>query len=400
MSAVTAGASEATDRESGTPRRGRSAAAWAGIAVGVLAAGVAVAAIAGIATMPAQGLLDPEAAGPDGSRAVAQILGDRGVQVEIARDRDRALALLDEGRSTLAITATAPLDDEDLDELVSAASDVVLLEPRARDLRMYFGDAASAGYADETVAPDCELPAARSSGAISPGEVYTPGDAELTCYPAAGGFGLLATSHPDDPDARIVAVDATAVATNAVLAEDANAALSLNLLGRTGTVVWYLPALGDGSRPLPPELGELTPPWVSPSIGLLVLAAIAAAVWRGRRFGPLVAENLPVTVRQSETTEGRARLYALAADPVHALDQLRRDTLQRIARMLGLGASAEAGAIADAAAARLSADRSRVRGILLDDLPRTDRDLVDAADRLREVEDAVRLSVRPERKPS
>ena len=382
------------------PRRGRAALAWAAIAAGVVAAAIGVAAIAGIGTMPAMGLLDPDAAGPDGSRAVTQLLRDRGVQVEVVRDRPSALAALQRGERTLAITATAPLDDDDLDGLIAAASDVVALEPRSRDLRVLFGDAASAGFADATVTADCSLPIAEAAGTATPGEVFTPGDATAACFPSGDGFGLLVGPHPEAADGIVAAFDATAIATNEHLADEGHAALALNLLGRTGTVVWYVPSFGDGSMPVAPSLGELTPPWVTPAIVVLAISAVAAAIWRGRRFGPLVAENLPVTVRQSETTEGRARLYASAADPVHALDQLRRDALVRIARLLGLGATSDAGAIADAAAARLSADRGRVRGILLDDLPRTDRDLVDAADRLREVEAAVRLSVRPERNPS
>lgn len=376
------------------PSRRRSAAGWAGVVAGLVAAGLAIAAVAGIATMPAMGVLDPEAAGPEGSRAVVEVLRDRDVVVEVARDRDTALAALERGDATLAIADTAPLDDADLDELVAAASDLVVLQPRSRDLRVLFGDATSAGFADVDAAPSCALPEAEVSGPISPGEIFTPGAADLTCYPVADGFGLIATAEGTE---LTVALDGTAVLSNERLADGGNAALALNVLGRTGTVVWYLPALGDGSITAAPSLGELTPPWVTPAMLLLLTVAIVAGVWRGRRFGPLVAENLPVTVRASETTEGRARLYAAAADPVHALDQLRRDTLRRIARMLGLGPAADAGTIADGAAARLSADRTRVRGILLDDLPRTDRDLVDAADRLRELEEAVHRTVRPER---
>lgn len=375
-------------------RRSRSVLGWAAVTTGLLVAGIAVAAIAGINTMPAQGLLDPEAAGPEGSLALAELLRDRGVEVKIARDRTAALQALEGGDATLAIADTAPLDDDDLRELRDAASGVVLLEPRTRDLRVLLGDPRSAGFGDgSAAAPSCDLPAAAVSGPVRPGEVFTGEGADRTCYAAGDGYGLIVSGRGAD---TVVALDATALLVNERLAEAGNAALGLNLLGGTGTVVWYLPSIGDGSLTAAPSLGELTPPWVTPSILLLVASAVAAAIWRGRRFGPLVAENLPVTVRASETTEGRARLYAASADPVHALDQLRRETLRRIARLLGLGA-ADAGAIADAAASRIGDDRARVRGILLDDLPRNDRDLVDAADRLREVEAAVLRSVRPER---
>lgn len=373
--------------------RTRSVLAWAGIAAGVLVAGLGVAAIAGIGTMPAQGLLDPEAAGPEGSRALVEVLRDRGVEVDVARDRTSALAALGEGGATLAIADTAPLDDDDLEDLASAAAGTVLLEPRTRDLRLLLGGAQSGGFVDELTAPACDFPDAAVSGSVRPGEVFTADGLGIACYPAGAGFGLVGTGSGPD---RVIALDATSLLVNRHLAEDGHAALGLNLLGGTGRVVWYLPALGDGSLTAAPSLGELTPPWVTPAILLLLGSVVAAGIWRGRRFGPLVAENLPVTVRASETTEGRARLYAAAAEPVHALDQLRRDSLRRLARLLGLGA-ADAGAIADAAAARLDTDRARVRGILLDDLPRNDRELVDAADRLRELEAAVHRTVRPER---
>lgn len=373
--------------------RTRSVLAWAGIAAGVLVAGLGVAAIAGIGTMPAQGLLDPEAAGPEGSRALVEVLRDRGVEVDVARDRTSALAALGEGGATLAIADTAPLDDDDLEDLASAAAGTVLLEPRTRDLRLLLGGAQSGGFVDELTAPACDFPDAAVSGSVRPGEVFTADGLDIACYPAGAGFGLVGTGSGPD---RVIALDATSLLVNRHLAEDGHAALGLNLLDGTGRVVWYLPALGDGSLTAAPSLGELTPPWVTPAILLLLGSVVAAGIWRGRRFGPLVAENLPVTVRASETTEGRARLYAAAAEPVHALDQLRRDSLRRLARLLGLGA-ADAGAIADAAAARLDTDRARVRGILLDDLPRNDRELVDAADRLRELEAAVHRTIRPER---
>ena len=108
-----------------------------------------------------------------------------------------------------------------------------------------------------------------------------------------------------------------------------------------------------------------------------------------------MAERLPVTVRAAETTEGRARLYAHARDAVHAADQLRIGALGRLGRMLGLGPSASAPEIADAAAARTGFDRGAVRGILIDELPRTDADLVDLDRRLRSLEQAVHASVRP-----
>ena len=88
-----------------------------------------------------------------------------------------------------------------------------------------------------------------------------------------------------------------------------NAALALNLLGGSRTHDWYLPTLADVPATGPASLADLTPGWVTPVMVLLFAVALAAAMWRGRRGGPLVSENLPVVVRAEETMEVRARLY-------------------------------------------------------------------------------------------
>ncbi|MCR2818100.1 DUF4350 domain-containing protein [Microbacterium sp. zg.Y1090] len=375
----------------------RRAGAWALIAAAILAIGAGSAAMLAAGEWTERDALDPASVGPTGTRALAEVLRGQGVEVTVARDRTTAERALAAGGATLVITDTAPLDDATLRDIAGAAADVVLVDPRSRDLRLLLG-AQSAGVGDGADAePGCALPDAERSGTIVPGAVFTAPSGVTACYPSGDGYGLLLA----ETDAgRIVALDARELFSNAGLAEDGNAALAAHLLGRNDEVVWYLPALGDGALPdTAPSLGELTPDWVTPAIVVLLASASAAMLWRGRRFGPLVAETLPVTVRASETTEGRARLYARARDAVHAADQLRMGTLDRLARTLGLGPAAAAPEIADAAAARLGIDRARVRGILMDDLPADDGELVALADALENLETAVRDAVRPERNP-
>lgn len=374
------------------PGRRRAVAGWAAVGVALLVVGGAAAAIAGISQMPASGLLDPESAAPDGSRALARVLEDHGVEVTVARDRRAAAEALG-APSTLVLGDTAPLSDEALTALAEQASDVVLLEPRSRDLRILLTGSSAAGVADGSAAPECPLPDARRSGEIAPGTVFSASASVIGCYPSGGGHGLLVS---DTDGGRTVAVDGTALFTNESLAEAGNAALGVNLLGRHGDLIWYLPALQDSDLAAAPTIGELTPEWVTPAIALLAASALAAAVWRGRRFGPLVAETLPVSVRAGETTAGRAQLYARAGDAVHAADELRIGTLTRLARLLGLGPGASAFEISDAAAAHLGVDRRELADDLLHSLPRTDRDLVDLATRLSAIEDALTRAVRPD----
>ncbi len=249
--------------------------------------------------------------------------------------------------------------------------------------------------ADELAAPECDLAEALRSGAVAPGMVFESDDA-TACYPAGAGSGLLVR---DDGVRRIAAIDARPLFVNESLAQDGNAALAINLLGRHAVVVWYVPSILDTDlEGGDPSLGELTPPWVSPVLVILLFAGVAAAVWRGRRFGPLVVERLPVTVRANETTQGRGRLYERSRDAAHAAAQLRAAALTRLARRLGLGPAARADQVADAAAARTGLDRRAVHAVLIDDIPHSDADLVGLRARLRDLEEAVHAATRPERK--
>jgi len=342
--------------------------------------------------------LDPDSAGPSGTRALAAILRDHGIEVKVVRDRAAAAESLTLGPATLVLPDAPALSDDAVAGLADGAADVVLIEPRARTLDLLLPGSAPAGVAsDGSIDPDCDVQDAVRAGALAPRGLYSAGDGTSACYPAGEGFGLLV----DTTDrGRVSAVDGRALFTNEHLAENGNAALAANLMGRHPLVVWYVPGIGDTDlADTNPSLGELTPPWVSPVIVLLLIAGVAAGIWRGRRFGPLVAERLPVTVRAAETTEGRARLYARARDPLHAADRLRIGALRRLASLLGLAVNAAAPEIADAAAGRVGLDRRAVRGILIDDIPRSDADLVALSTRLRELEDAVRAAVRPERSP-
>jgi hypothetical protein len=129
---------------------------------------------------------------------------------------------------------------------------------------------------------------------------------------------------------------------------------------------------------------------------LLGIVALAAALWRGRRFGPLVVEDLPVTVRASETMEGRARLYQRSSARRRALDALRVGTVARLASALRLGRAASVEEVAWAVADRLRRDPQQVRQLLLDADPATDAELVRLSDELLVLERDLRAALATE----
>ncbi|MFS0893322.1 DUF4350 domain-containing protein [Microbacterium sp. 179-I 3D3 NHS] len=367
-------------------RRLRSALGWGAIVLLVLV--VAAVSIGVSATSPAAGgTLDPEGRDDTGALAVAEILRDRGVEVTVSRSRIDARAAIDDD-TTLVMTNPFTLTDDGLADLIRPASRIVVLSTGTHLLdQLDIGENASGSTT--SAAADCPVPEFAEVGTIRPDRMFSPADGVTACFGDADAGAVLVD---DRDDRRRVVVEATKLFSNAYLAENGNAALALALLGQTERVVWYVPSFDDsdieGQAPQD-ALGSLTPAWVTPAILLLLAAGIAAAIWRGQRFGPLVAETLPVTVRASETMHGRARLTARAADAPHAASALRDGARRRLARRLGLAVHAAVDEVADAASDRLRIPRGTLQSLLDGPPPADDRELIELARRLDELEDAV-----------
>lgn len=364
---------------------------WLAIVLALVLLGGAGAVIAQSTQTATRERFDPESAGPEGTRALTRILAEHGVSIEVVRDRDAAIrAVGSAGPATLVLPDSPLISDALLTQLTDAATDVVIADPAARSVRLLL-DARIAGFGTaDAVTPACALPEAERAGPIVVGMTFTAPGTAIGCYPVDDGYGLLAA---DRGAGRVVAVDGTELFTNTHLAENGNAALAIGLMGRQRTLIWYVPTIGD-SEAGGATLGELTPRWVSPAIVLLIVVVIAAALWRGRRFGPLVAETLPVTVRASETTAGRGRLYANARDPQHAARALQAAASARLAARLGLAASATPEAVADAVATRTGRPRDEVSDVLAGAV-HSDRELVALFSRLTDLETAVHAATRP-----
>lgn len=337
---------------------------------------------------------------PAGAQAVVEVLRDQGVAVTVASSLDDAINRSEATDAALFVhDGDALLDGEQWALLADSTPRLVVAAPGFTALRAIAPGVATAGVADDTSrAAQCDIPAATRAESLT-GALRSLSTAEadgdvVGCFPDDDG----AFAFVDTGDVALVAD--TAVFANESIVDGGAAALALGLLGERENLVWYLPVITDVDAGTAPTLAEITPGWVSPAITLLIVATVAAGVWRGRRLGPLVAEDLPVVVRASETMEGRARLYARTSDRGHALDALRAGTLGRLARHLGLGATAPAREIADAASGLLDADRSAIHTLLIDDAPRSDRDLVTMARALHDLEERAIDTIRPRTTPT
>lgn len=391
-----------------TPTLGRTmrrSVFWVVIALVLLVVAVAGLGLrgAGVAGDP----LSPANAAPDGSKALVEVLRSQGVDVEFTETlEDTEDAVGDFDQTTLLIyDPDVFLSDFKLREAAKLAEHVVIVNPNFDQLRQLAPEVSLAGVVPQTLRDDCDLTAADRAGEVSgdsTGYRLTDDDADaVECFGSGDGvYSLIQLSSQQQttsgaPDQRTTVLGTWSALANDTITRDGNAALALNLLGEHETLVWYLPGIGDLEGTGAGAAEAATPPWLTPAIGLLMLAGLAAAIWRGRRLGPLVIENLPVTVRASETMLGRARLYERSGSRLRALDALRIGTVQRLARASGLSRHATVDEVIIAVAALSGRPQSDVRDLLLDREPATDPELVQLSDELLVLERDVASATRP-----
>ena len=339
--------------------------------------------------------LDPRSYAPTGTHALAALLDQRDVHVEV--ETSVAAAQTQAGSNTTLVVANPDrLDDSQLATLAAVPTDLVVigagpLELGALDLGVHPGG--SAFFDTATVAPQCSLQAAVTAGPIAAGpDAYEEPDDGVGCYPVADGYALVSVAR----GGRQVTLlgDGTPL-TNGQLAKQGNAALALGLLDAHPGVVWLAPPLlasasGTTTRP---SLVDLLPSRLKWALLQLVIAVVLLALWRGRRLGRLVPEALPVVVRQAETVVGRARLYRRARSYDQAADALRSGTRDRLARRLGFAPGTGHDGLAVAISARLHGRDGRgvreVETLLYGPAPADDRALVELARALETLEQEV-----------
>lgn len=347
----------------------------------------------------------PENAGPTGARALVEVLRQQGVEVIPVGSLDEALAASADPATTTVLLHDPDLlfDSARMDELDGLGSSLVLVAPTVDLLDRYAPGIALGGEADADgeVVADCDVPAAARAGQIVPGSASLQpsgtGDAADFCYPDQDGLAHLATATappsigPDLPVAVLPDADSF---DNESIATRGNAALALGLLGENQRLIWYHPTFADLPAGAPPTTAELTPEWVTPLMLTFLAVFVAAALWRGRRMGPLVVEDLPVQVPAGETIEGRARLYRRSSARGHSLDALRIGTVSRLAVLLKLPRTAPVETVLRATAALLGRPLPEIGELLIEREPRSDAALVEAANDLLRLESAVRDALR------
>jgi len=337
--------------------------------------------------------LDPENPRPNGAQAVARVLANRGVEVEIVRS-SAELDRTDVTDATIVVTSSRHLGKSTYGALLahSGDADIVVVNPDPATAKLFAArsrprvvlrdrpveaECANVRLSGLTLGVDQALAYKAYPGSCfatsSRGAIYTPVGRNRAFFGAGNSF-----------------------ANDEITRED-NAAIALRLLGEHDHLIWYVPSLADLEAGDEVGLSTLLPRWLEPGLWLGAFTLLGLMVWRARRLGPLVTEPLPVAVKAIETTQSRSRLYRKAGDRQHAAAALQAAACARAAERLGLPRSA--------GPARVAADLARHTGRSVEELhalllpgfappPHTDKELINLATTLATLDDELRKAPR------
>lgn len=386
-----------TDSTVSTPRlrtTGRRALFWVIIAVLVVAFVAGTFALTG--TAQDKNRLSATNPHTNGAQALVAVLRADGVDVTSPSSLAEAVADASSRADSTTVMVYDPdsiLSTAQYNSLSEAATRVILIEPDTAALDSLAPSVEHAGAIAATVQQaNCDDPAAESAGTVSGlahGYRIANSVDATGCFGSDGAFAMVQVRGASQ---SVTVLGTTTTFTNGSITTDGNAALALRLFGADKHLVWYLPTFADSS--VQQDGVVPNPPWVLLAIVLAGIVLVAAGIWRGRRFGPVVVERMPVFVRASETLEGRSRLYQRSSARTHALDALRIGAVARIARRCGLPARATVDEVIAAIVRVTGRSPQDVRALLVDSKPATDTDLLRLSDELAQLEADVASGVR------
>ena len=379
-------------------RRWRAPAATVAL---ILTGGVLIAMLGAGPATTAQ--LDPRDVGPAGAHALAALLAGQGKHVSRVDTVAAALARAREPGTAVVIADPGRIASSSLPRLSAAPADLLIIAPGRGALAGLAPGVTLAAEADvASYPPRCSWPGARLAGAADMGGLLfgPPARGGWRCYPAGGAAATrIAGTKPGQAapagragyaslvryqrGGRVITVLGTGTPlTNHDLGNNGNAALALNLLASDARIVWLMPGPVAGAAARSGSVEGLIPRPVYLVIAEIAVALVLAALWRMRRFGPLVVEPLPVVVRASETAEGHGRLYRSRRARGRAAAALRAAAVARITTRTGLPQTASPEAVCRELARRTGRGEGQIHAMLFGPAPGDDAALVKLADDL------------------
>ncbi len=331
--------------------------------------------------------LDPRSTTPDGTKALALLLNGLGAHVDLGRTAPSST-------DGVALVLQDHLNESDRSRLnawVNRGGRLVTTDP-ASNLAGVAPDQSTrdrilGGRIPLGLGPKCAIPALSAVGTINPdGDILLhAGPNQTGCFPAGSGFLVVAR---DQGAGTVVIVGGPAIWENGNLGDADNSVLAASLLAPTpGTNVTFIgqSQFGAGNR----GLLSLISPRVKEALWGLLGAFALLVLWKARRLGRPVPEELPVELPGSGLVAATGNLLQESRQRSHAASILRSDLKQLMVDRMGIDPKLSDESAAEVVSARAGIPLERVGAALLGPPPRSDDELVALAVSLEEIRQEV-----------
>ena len=373
---------------------GRSAGLWLVLVAVLLMASAAITLTSAERDERRSGHYDSFAA--DGTHAYAKLLEDHGAKLKKTDNFDTAVEAAAKPDTTVVVINPDDISVDSRQKMTAAAQKgghVILSAPYdmggwGNTIHPTEEFAAPDDFA-ESREPACDYPTARKAGPVSApfNHYYSTQKDSVKCYyrPDMGKQASGLVQAPVGKGTMTVMGNSSWIA-NDQIALHGNASLVMGLVADADSVVLFWPNPNDFIDSDIQETQDFVPQWVYFAVLWIGVLTLVALLWRGRRFGPLAAEHLPVTVPAKETVTGHAGLLQRAGARPEALRPIQQAATITLARKLSVPTSAPAEDVCRAVAAKLGESPQRIEHLLLHAEPKSDAELVSLAQAISELE--------------
>ena len=336
--------------------------------------------------------LHPESTAADGTKALVDSLIEMGADVSTRANEP-------DDETSVALLLRDNLDDDEHEALhgwVADGGTLVLADAMSRLAPPVSGPAQGMMTESILTDDDCAIGALSAVTQIRPGDpsvLYTERADWVSCFGREGAASAgQATGNwlaaKTEGDGTIVAIGGPEVFINATLDDVDHPMLAASLLApRPGTQVAFLRAT-ESEDDLTGVI-DLMPPSVIMMMIQLALAFGVFAWWRASRHGRVVTEPQPVELPSSEFVAATGRLWQQGRARQRTAEVMAVEVRRTLAERLGLPYDAPSEQIADALAARTSADRDEALATLTVPAPGDDNAMLRFIERLDHLRDTV-----------